>query len=220
MNSIYSRLNKPRIVSYKNTLVGQPVPVRSKDNSGNTGISIDYLVKSLAGSDTRLGGTVDIEQLGIEVKAKDIHTNTNWSIGSMTAEDIINTDYINSPIYQKMQALFLVRYDNDLGLITKTDLCYFDNDEVQSRICRAYESARNKIAEYVGDAKVKLNDQLFIFETPKVKFTSYQKFKGTDGYCFEYMNSGTSFNFRISIKEMQDLVNTAYSINNPLFDFS
>lgn len=218
MNIKFKRLNKPRFTSFTNNLVGHSVPIRTKGNSGVTGIAVDYLVKEWAGSGSGFSGTVDIDIFGVEIKAKDVHTNTAWSIGSMTVEDIINTDYVDSNIYKKLQALFLVRYDNDLGIITSANLYYFDNDEVQTRIQTAYETTRKELIAYKLNHDANVNNQLFVFDT-NVKFTSYQKIKGTPGYWFEYMNSGTSFNFRIDMREMDELCSISTAANHPLFDF-
>lgn len=220
MNIKFNRLNKPRVRDFKNSLVGQSVPVRTDVNSAITGLFIDEYAKNLAGVwKDNIEKVVDIMHLGIEVKSKDIHSDSNWSIGSMTFNDIIDTPYIDSPIYKKLQALFLVRYDNDLSIITHTDLYYFDNDEVQTRIQTAYESIRNEMIAFKMQHLTNLNNQLFVIGPPAYKFTSYQKFKSVPGYCFEYMNSGNSFNFRISVKEMKDLGSVSVSVNNPLFAF-
>ena len=127
-NNLFNRLNKPRITKYAPTLVGQTIPYRTKENTSITGNYIDQLVKTWAGVSTGLNTIVDLMIYGIEIKSKDIITNSDWSIGSMRLVDIINTPYEQSSVYQKLQALFLVEYNNDLCSITSANLYYLDND--------------------------------------------------------------------------------------------
>lgn len=202
-NNLFNRLNKPRITKYAPTLVGQTIPYRTKENTSITGNYIDQLVKTWAGVSTGLNTIVDLMIYGIEIKSKDIITNSDWSIGSMRLVDIINTPYEQSSVYQKLQALFLVEYNNDLCSITSANLYYLDNDDAQSLIKAGYEAARQELIA-IG-----------INTTRK----AYERIKGTPGFAFERMESGTSFNFRITGYAMQKLVSVATSNNNQLFMF-
>lgn len=218
MNVKFKRLNKPRIINY-NKLNGIQIPARTKENSGATGLFVDNLVRVVAGSSTHETSGVDLVQFGIEVKSQDISTSSNWTIGTMTFEDIINTEYVNSSIYTKLQALLLVRYHNDLRVIVDSTLHYLDNDEVQTLIEAGYETARKEAIALNMHFHQSQAQRLFVFGDQKIEFTGSQQFKGTPGYCFEYNNTGTSFKFRISNREMKKITSIAAAVNNTNFQF-
>jgi hypothetical protein len=220
MNIKFNRLNKPRIVSFASSLIGQSVPERTKNNSSVVGVFIDNLVRKFAGASTGITTGVDLQQFGIEVKSQDIQTGSDWTIGTMTFDDLINTPYISSSIYQKLQALLLIKYDNKLRVITSANLYYLDNDEVQSIFEKAYEAARTEAISHQLNFKSNLNQQVIVFGDEDIKFSNSHRFKGTPGYCFEFNNSGTSFKFRISNKEMKRVARLATATNHALFDFS
>jgi hypothetical protein len=216
MNLKFKRLNKPRITKFNTSLVGMAVPERTKKNSAVVGLYIDNLVRQWAGADQGDTSGVDISAFGIEVKSQDIQAGSSWTIGTMTFDDIINTSYTDSSLYDKLQALFLVSYDNKLRSITDTNLYYFDNDEIQGILQEAYETARRQAMEYKLATLDKINQNVIMFGDEKVQFTGSQSFKGTSGYSFEYNNSGTSFKFRISNREMKKLTTMAVANNNSL----
>lgn len=217
MNTIFKRLDKPRIVKYAPSLNGHELPERTQENSSIVGVFVDKLVRHWARTSTG-GTTVDLVQFGIEVKSQDVKTGSNWTIGTMTFDDIINTEYVDSCIYLKLQALFLVKYDNDLRIITDSNLYYFDNDEVQTILKKAYDTARKEAIAFKMKFTQAQANNLCVFNNPKMEFKNSQQFKGTPGYCFEYNNSGTSFKFRISNREMKKITMISNFVNNTLMD--
>lgn len=220
MNNKFNRLNKPRITRFASSLIGHSIPERTKGNTATVGVYIDNLVRKWAGASTGVTSGVDLAVFGIEVKSQDIQTGSSWTIGTMTFEDILNTEYVDSSVYQKLQALFLVRYDNELRIITDANLHYLDNDEIQSIFKEAYDTARREAIDYYVNFKSNLSSKLVVFSDESIEFNNSQQFKGSNGYCFEFNNSGTSFKFRISNREMKRLIGLSTANNNTLFNFA
>jgi hypothetical protein len=220
MNNKFNRLNKPRITRFAPSLIGHSIPERTKGNTSTVGVYIDNLVRKWAGASTEVTSGVDLAVFGIEVKSQDIQTGSSWTIGTMTFEDILDTEYVDSSLYQKLQALFLVRYDNKLRIITDANLYYLDNDEIQSILKEAYDTARQKAIDYYVNSKSTLSNKLIVFSDESIEFNNSQQFKGPTGYCFEFTNSGTSFKFRITGLEMNRLIGLSTANNNRLFNFA
>jgi hypothetical protein len=157
------------------------------------------------------------------MKSKDIHTNTDWSIGSMTLSDILLTPYNKSSVCAKLQALLLVTTDNTFQIIKDIRLHYLDIDEVQLLLEESYEDSRaqlqyrvNQHASRIAQAVLKGNTNAIL---NPIKFNSYENFQGRYGK-FEFTNNGTSFMFRISISQMNHLLNVSSAHQSPLFDFA
>lgn len=216
-NRVFAKLCKPRITKFAPTLVGQSVPRRGTDNSAKTGNFIDQLVKNWAGASVG-SSTVDIENFGIEIKSKDTESDSDWTIGSMTLDDIISTPYTDSSIYQKLQALFLVEYNNSLSIITSANLYYLDNDDIQTLIQAGYEAARQEMISNCLCSPTK--EQLFDFgEKISHNYQKYQRVSGTTGFGFERGLSNNSFHFRITTRCMRKLVKLSVANNNSCFVF-
>lgn len=205
-----------------NALRGMTVPGRSTTNTGNVGTFIDSHLKQQMNI-TNTTTLVDLASLGIEVKSKDIHTSTDWSIGSMTLQDILSTPYNKSSVYQKLQALLLVTTDDTFQVIKDIGLHYFDIDEVQKLLEESYEDARAQIQHQVRLHAAKVAQQVLNGNAnailKPIEFSSYQKFHGNYGK-FEFTNNGTSFMFRISVSQMRHLIKVSSAAHNPLLEFA
>ena len=192
-------------------LRGMSIPAKSMRNSGAVGRYIDNLIKTQLKNPSHLSTVVDLNKFGIEIKTKDTDTNTCWSIGSMTIKDIVDTPYVNSSIYQKMQALLLVTTDDKFRVVTGTLLVYMDIDEVQCLIHDTYEDLRSQLTVIWNAYLQKVNAHLAAGELAEaqepIQFKSWFNVKGDYG-MFEYM-SGTSFQFRLTQRQMTFLTDTA-----------
>lgn len=194
-------------------LKGVELPARSTSNTGNVGTFIDQYIKTKLNI-TNITSIVDLEAYGIEIKSKDINTSTDWSIGSMTLEDILKTPYKKSSVSKKLQALLLVKTDDTFQIVKDIGLYYFDTDEIQSLLEDSYESARQQIQAVVSNHAENIAYQIANGNPnavmDKIKFDSFQKFQGNYGK-FEFTNNGTSFMFRISQPQMRHLTTLAAS---------
>ncbi len=209
-NNVFEKLNYPRVSSKTfQVLRGVEVPAKSSKDSGLVGKKIhEYIVQNL---NINGNSIVYIEDYGIEIKTKNEDTNTDWSIGSMTAEVIVDTPYKDSPIYQKLQALLLITTNDNFQIISDVGLYYMDFDEIQLLIQDTYEDARSQLKQEVLYQQNSPKNSFFISDQPsELKFDPSHSFKGKHGR-FEYTNSGTAFAFRIKAKSMKMFARMAAS---------
>jgi len=207
-NIIYPKLNLPRLASRTfDPLYNLILPPRDSKDSGNTGRFIDRHTKTLVAAILSSKGP-DLSQFGVEIKSKYNDTNTDWTIGTMTLLDIINTPmYKDTEIYQKMQALLLCTCDDNLRKIIDIGLYYMDMDEIQILLENSYLGARTQILKFVLP---------FWGKNQPIDWKSnFQNFKGPYAK-FERTASVNSLAFRITSSDMEHLKNiasTAYSFN-------
>lgn len=220
-NLRFPRLNKPRLSPKTfHKLKGLVLPFIKPNNTSDTGLigkAFDNYLKTMFKQPV-LNTGVDLVEYGVELKTRDIRkAESCWSIGSMTMEDIIIKPYVDSLIYEKMQALTLITYDSTMGYTTDVILVYLDNDETQTIIEESYEEARALMKSFYNNHLYTQNSKsLFVGGSiDPVEFSRYQTFKGKSAH-FEHTNSGTSFQFRITPKNMKRLV----SISTTLESFS
>ncbi len=205
-NKKYPKLTKVRVAERSfDKLVGHQFPEHlNKDDDGAYGKYIDSLIKSELRVIDPGNGNPDLSDYDIELKSKKDSSNTNWTIASMTAADIINTDYINSAVYRKLQALLTISHDTTK--VTDVDLTYLDNDDAQERIADYYENVRQQLTQYVNQNGSNFSDS--------------QQFKEFLG-VLEYSNNGTNFKFRIRPNRLENMLNMSanVSIRDQFFEF-
>ncbi len=211
----FPKLTKPRLASRTfEGLRGLKIPKKSLKNSGNVGVYLDNYIKEKLKVFNNT--PVDLEFYGIEIKSKDINTNTDWSIGSMTLDDILNTDYIDSIVYKKMQSLLLVDTCDTFRVVKDYGLYYLDFDEAQQLLEDSYNQIRGDLYQRVVNHATTISSQIqkgiFGAVLSKVEFDNFEKFHGSFGK-FEYTNSGTSFQFRLTKSEMNQLKTMAATSN-------
>lgn len=206
-NKKYPKITKVRVAERSfDKLVGHQFPDYLNENDdGAYGKYIDSLIKGQLRIIDPGNGNPDLSDYDIELKSKKDSSTTNWTIASMTAADIINTDYINSAVYRKLQALLTISHDTTK--VTNVDLTYLDNDDAQERIAEYYESVRSQLAQHV-------NHQGF-------NFSDSQQFKEFLG-VLEYSNTGTNFKFRIRPNRLENMLNMSanVSIRDQFFEFT
>jgi hypothetical protein len=206
-NKKYTKIRKPRVAERSfDKLVGHQFPDNlNKKDDGVYGKYIDNLIKSQLQVIDPGNGNPDLSDYDIELKSKKDTSDANWTIANMTAIDIINTSYINSAVYRKMQALLLIIHDTTK--ITKIDLTYLDNDDVQESIEQYYEDVRQQLKNYV------------IFRG--YSFDNSQQFKHRLG-VLEYANIGNNFKFRIKCTGLQKMLNMSASTltRDQFFEFT
>lgn len=191
-------------------LKGLHIPQRSATNTGYVGTFLDNYIKTQLNI-SNINSVVDLERYGIEVKSKDISTNTDWSIGSMTLEDILTTPYQVSSVYRKLQALLLIDTDDVFQIVKDIGLYYFDFDEVQILLEDSYNDVRSQIQQVVNEHAKQVAKEIAKGNTNavlnKVQFSNYAKFQSDYGK-FESMNNG-SFQFRLTQSQMRHLTTLA-----------
>lgn len=206
-NKRYSRIAKPRVSERTfDKLVGQQFPDGLNPNDdGAYGKYIDSLIKKELKAINPGNGNPDLSDYDIELKSKKTGSDANWTIANMTATDIINTDYANSPFCRKLQSLLTVTHDTTK--VVDVNLTYLDNDDAQERLDEFYENVREQLEDYVN--------------VHGYNFNNSQQFKEHIG-VLEYANTGENFKFRLRTSKLKTLVNMSanVSIRDQFFDFS
>lgn len=205
-NKKYPRITKPRVAERTfDKLVGHQFPDTLNENDdGAYGKYIDSLVKKQLRVIDAGTGDPDLSDYDIELKSKKKDSDSNWTIANMTATDIINTDYVNSPVYRKLQSLLSITHDTTK--IVGVDLTYLDNDDAQELINEFYESVRKQLKDHVN--------------THGSNFSNSQQFKEDIG-VLEYSNSGETLKFRLKPAKLKSIVNMSanVSIRDQFFEF-
>lgn len=88
------------------------------------------------------GSGVDLPHLGWEIKTRKTSATSAQTITSMFPDDIINTPYKLSPVYEKFRKQLRV-YTNDYDKIKSIDLYDFDKESIQNIMELSYEKARS-----------------------------------------------------------------------------
>lgn len=140
------------------------------------------------------GCGVDLPDLDVEVKTKDVNSTSANTVGTMTYEDICNKSYEESGIFEKIQRQFRVETNN--GTIVNQAIFDFSKPFIQDVIKDAYESAREKMI--AGDK------------------SSY-----ISGSAYGYFEQKTenSWAFRISVPAMKKLEKMSTSTFERFFDY-
>jgi len=132
---------KGKIKSIKTSIEGKPV---YGNNDGDIGRLIEKYLKE-EGWPVQSGAGPDILIYGIEIKSRRIDATSNQTVGRMDIDDIITTDYDNSPIKAKIQYQIRVYHDGEKIV----DVQYYDFTDpfIQDNLKEAYETARDKLVK-------------------------------------------------------------------------
>lgn len=152
-------------------------------------------------------GTVDISEYGIEIKSKNIESDSSWTIGSVTLSEFLLKSYKSSKFFEKLQALLLVVYDTTTNKIVKYDLCYLNYPDIQHIIEEAYEDINKQLVDYM-----KVRREI----AGEATFSPFQTFKATNKFMVLEYNEN-QVKLRISSASMKKLIkmsNSAISRNN------
>lgn len=175
--------------------VGTDIPFRQR--SGNVG---RWAEEQLADNGYTMsnGKGVDIPGLGVECKTRKVESNSPHTVATMTAEDIVNTKYEDSVIFEKFQQQYRVHYSNEGQVVLSSEIYDFSDPYIQERIREAYEAGRKVIAEELSDG-------------------GWSKYiRGGDFGQFEITDSGNGYRFRVPHSGMKKIENM--SKGAPMFN--
>lgn len=182
---------KGKIKSIKTSIEGKPVYGHS---DGDIGRLIEKYLKD-EGWPVQSGAGPDILIYGIEIKSRRIDATSNQTVGRMAIDDIITTDYDNSPIKAKIQYQIRVYHDGEKIV----DVQYYDFTDpfIQDNLKEAYEVARDKLVRG--------------WDKSWVPGTSWGAFE-EDG------NQPGSYQFRINRKSYEKIENMTKDTFNNIFE--
>lgn len=179
---------KVKIRTLKTSLVGRTL-------SGTTGSERGHEVENIM---IRDGFPVDvhtrgpdIQSIGVEIKNRNVDSSSPHSVGSMTIEYIISTNYKDTYIAQKLQRQLRVKVRDNV--VQSADVYDFSSKTIQDLIEESYEAGRQMIID--GDRR---------------NYISGGKF----GYFEQKTGSVNSYSFRLSNYAM----NTIERISTSTYD--
>jgi hypothetical protein len=173
------------------------IPAIDETDSGHVGKWIHSVITQSLKQEFSTVHSPDLQNFGIEIKTTDKNTKSAISIGYLTLDNILCKPYKHSNIFEKLQCLLIVERTDIFREITKVNLHYLDNDEIQLYLEKSYNEARNNLIDYVF--KNVKNEYGF-------EFKPYQRFKGEYG-SLEVASNGTGFQFRIEKSALKFLTN-------------
>lgn len=191
---------KPKVRQIKNLdkLIGQILP---STNGGASGRGLEKLITKVLHIPIDQGVGADIRVYNLEVKSRDIDSDADHTIGTMTISSILTSDYDQTHIKDKLQQQLRVKTKDNV--IVDATIYDFSRSDIQDQIRSSYEMARQGLIEL---HKVHGDD-----------FADYLRIHGGQFGGFEYKNNG-SFAFRISDAGMTKLETSAKSMFGTLFE--
>jgi len=164
---------------------------------GQAGMQIQDIMDNL-GYITNKGKGCDIPELQVEIKCRAVEAVSAHTVAKMSAEDIINTPYYESLVYEKFQQQFRVKFSRGINVITQAKMYNF-NIEACQRIAEAsYEGAR-KLFQATGNPKyIKADGCYGYFERTKKDLP--------DIYDFRFKDN--------DMKKLESMANTAKRIES------
>jgi len=184
-----------KIKSLKNNIaIGTAIPTPYTKADNGVGIwAEDQLAENGHNVDTR--GTVDLPDLGVENKTKKRGSNSAWTQGSMTINDILATpDFLDTKIWEKMKNQNQITWDGQLQTVVDVELVNMDIEETRELLQESWQDVRDQLLQGSRDKSV----------------TSSNKAMILDGY-----NNDTSYNIRITTTAMNK-IRTISRTNNAL----
>ena len=153
-------------------------------------------------------GVIDMPDLQLEIKTRKSSSDAPHTVGTMTHDDILSTDWANTSFKRKLQSQLRVTIDVDTGKVSEQTVIHFKDDpDIENELMRSYEDARNKLRMYHLISNGDILKDYTIRGDDRVGFLEYKE--------------GNSYAFRISDRGMKrfiKLANTA-PVFNSLFSY-
>ncbi len=169
---------------------GDPVPPQDPENRGNVGRYLEEVLRSQGLTVNPTG--IDVPDLKMELKTRKNDAVAAFSICRMSVTDILTTDFEDSRLYQSIENLLLVKYNDILNVVTSVNVYNWANDPI---ILAAFKYAYNS-------AKL-------IFSQGTSVYTKKTVVRGNNSFGYFEIDRGSSQNdiyeFRISKNNLKKL---------------
>ena len=187
-------MNTFRVTKFKpaNQLIGKMLPT---NQHGHAGRAVEDLLEQF-GVPINKGHGPDINQLGIEVKTRDIDATSPQTVADMHPDDIKTTPFAQSHVFKKFQQQLRIYTKNNV--IISAEIYDFSDPDIQELIQDAYEHAQKQLI---------VNDQL-----------DRTEYKGYYGYFERVSKDRKTLSFRLSKDDMASLEGMAKSTYKNLFN--
>lgn len=182
--------------------IGDTVPVQDPNDKGNVGRYIEQVIKD-RGVTVNSSFGIDIPDLKMEVKTRNNDATSPFTICRMKINEIVQTPYDHSRVYQSIENMLLVRYDNNVNKITSVEVYNWASWLMVNDIFRvSYEEARKIFQNSCYcESTVRGDDCIGYFELSR------------------NVDSDDVYQFRISDKNLKKLESTKKMPALRLFEF-
>ena len=132
--------------------VGERIPMTQKD--GNIGRYIERkMVRN--GFTLNTGKGIDLKGLHLEIKTRLVDSTSGHTVAAMLPVDIVNTEWENSNIYDKVQRQYRVEYKDDspvgewdtCSIVTEAKVYDFTHPFIQEKLKKDYNFCRAQIVD-------------------------------------------------------------------------
>ena len=135
---------KGRIRSIKGVDVGMTVP-NTQNNHSAVGRFVESELKKY-GHNYNDGKGIDLPTLRTENKTRKRKSKSAHTVGRMTTNDIVNTDWDNSSVKEKISAYQnTYEWDDTFCEITENSVYDFTDPDIQEKLKQGYELGRAEI---------------------------------------------------------------------------
>lgn len=162
---------KVKIKSLKlaDKLLGIKVPATI---NGHAGRAVEDILESMGMPINRKHGP-DVLQYQLEIKTRDVDATSPQTIADMSLNEILNTPYEQSHVFEKFQQQLRV-YIKD-QVIVKATVYDFSHSHVQRKIKEAYEH---------GQAQLRNNPNLIATSSKGNYYGYFERVSGRSSYSF------------------------------------
>lgn len=141
-------------------------------------------------------GVIDLPELRLEIKTRKSSSDAAHTVGTMTHEAILNTEWENTGFKQKLLSQLRITIDVETGKVSDQHVIHFyDDPDIDRELQRSYEDARTKLRMY--------------HLTNNGEILKKAHIRGKDRMAFFEYKDGSSYAFRISDCGMKRFINMA-----------
>ena len=182
-------------------LIGQDLGTKEH---GQAGRKLENLIESW-GLPINRGAGCDIKILGLELKSRDVDSISPQNVATMTPQQVVDTDYKDSVVYEKFQQQ--LRVFTKKHIVVEADVYDFSHLGIQELIEHAYETGRAEIAKHWR-----------ICHRDPGPMPTYVY--GSEYGYWERIGSSNSYTFRINLGAYDTLERMAKSTFSNIFDYA
>ena len=189
INTKMTQSPKPRVKKIKSRLVGKKVSLKPVQRARELEEAIADI-----GFTLNLGRGVDLPEVGIDIKTRDVDAVSPHTVASMTADSIVATPYRYSNVFDKIQKQHRIKTQN--GVVVDEFTYDFSAPYIQEWIESAYEAARAQMITGARGSYIPGNEY---------------------GYFEQSTTSENTYSFRMSDSAMTRIERIARSTYSDLF---
>lgn len=133
-------------------MVGEVIPSHINDSTRGKYVE-SIFVKN--GFDVNTGKGADFPTAETDSKSRKLGSKSPYTVSMVTEDHLINTNYVNSNVYPKMQKWNMPIYSETHREIVRHEEYDFSSQHIQDIFKEGYESVRSKIAQGVDSNYVR-----------------------------------------------------------------